>query len=211
MSGIAGFLPSLRRPSIGSSRRRCPMWPTTRARSGCASALSAPTRRSRPRLPTTATDLTSSSAARASASSACASAPRSPADTWTCRPRPRARWCAPRFRSARSAQARSPAETPLLHEVVVERVTHQLGPRGDSELALDRGAMCLDGSDAEEELLRDLRVRVPEGDQAQDLGLALAEIARSAERLGRGGGEPCPELGVQVRATLGGGAHRGHQ
>src|SRR5919108_158742 len=49
-------------------------------------------------------------------------------------------------------------ETSLLDEVVVERVAHQLGPCGHAELALDRRAMRLDGSDAEEELLGDLRV-----------------------------------------------------
>ncbi len=56
---------------------------------------------------------------------------------------------------------------------------------------------------AEEELLADLGVRVPESDQAQDVELALAEVVEL--RCGHVGfdGDACTERGVQVDPASG--------
>jgi len=58
---------------------------------------------------------------------------------------------------------------------VLERVVHELGAAGQPDLLLDVGAVGFDRSHAQIEMPGDLRVRVTEGDQAQDLDLALGQ------------------------------------
>src|SRR5688572_13683354 len=65
-----------------------------------------------------------------------------------------------------------------LEQPVLERVAHEVGAGREAELALDVRAVCLDRPHAEEELLADLGIGVPEGDQAQDLDLPRAEVVR---------------------------------
>ena len=62
----------------------------------------------------------------------------------------------------------------LVEHPVVERVAHKLGPGREQQLLADPRTMRLDRADGEEELVRDLGVRMAECDQPQDLDLALA-------------------------------------
>ena len=83
---------------------------------------------------------------------------------------------------------------PYSTRLVVERVTHQLRPGRAAGLLLDVRAVRLDRAHAEVELSGDLGVGVAEGDQAQDLELALGQVVRWAGRLRRGGRDLRPEL-----------------
>src|SRR4051794_32651913 len=65
-----------------------------------------------------------------------------------------------------------------LDEVVVEGVADELRARRAVDLLLDVRAVRLDGAGGEEQVLRDLRVGVPERDQLQHLALALGEVVR---------------------------------
>jgi hypothetical protein len=66
--------------------------------------------------------------------------------------------------------------------------------------------VALDGSPADEQPLADLRVRVPERDQAQDFDLLVAEpVGRPRRRLD---GDPGAELGVEVGLAASGAAER---
>ena len=58
-----------------------------------------------------------------------------------------------------------------------EGVAHELGAGGAAQLLLDVRAVGLDGPHAEEQLLGDLRVRVAERDEPQDVDLALGQPA----------------------------------
>jgi hypothetical protein len=60
-------------------------------------------------------------------------------------------------------------------EAVLERILDQLGAGGDLELALDACTMGLDRAYAQEELGGYLAIRVAEGDEPQNLDLALAQ------------------------------------
>ena len=66
-----------------------------------------------------------------------------------------------------------------------------------AELLLDVCAVRLDRAHREEELLRDLGVRVAQRDQPQDLDLALGEVVRRPGRLGRRGGQDGAEPGFR--------------
>ena len=95
-------------------------------------------------------------------------------------------------------------------QLVVERVATSSARVRAARLVLDVRAVRLDRADAEVELLADLRVRVAERDQAQDLELALGEVVgRPGGR--RRGGEPGAELGVEVGPALRGRADRLHE
>ena len=61
----------------------------------------------------------------------------------------------------------------LLDQAACEGVANELGAGGEPELLLDMRAMGLDGPDRKEELLADLGVRVPKGDQAQHFDFSL--------------------------------------
>jgi hypothetical protein len=61
---------------------------------------------------------------------------------------------------------------------VIDRITDELGPSAATGLVLDVRTVRFDRADAEEELLADLGVRMPERDQPQDLQLPLGEVVR---------------------------------
>ena len=70
----------------------------------------------------------------------------------------------------------------------------------------------LGGAHRDVEHLRDLLVRVAEGEQAQHLALAVREriLLRELRRLGVGGHQPSAELGIDVAAAARDLANRGH-
>ena len=103
----------------------------------------------------------------------------------------------------RAAAAAPEPSYPRFDEPVVQRVAHELGAGGAVELLLDVGAMRLDGTHREEELLGDLGVGVAQGDEPQDLDLALGEVVRRPRRLRRRGGEHRAQARIEVRAALG--------
>src|SRR4051794_4200524 len=190
----SGLASSMRIPRIPRPRGRSPMawwvsWsmPTVR---NCASSL----RRSS-RMPSAAYWAPVSSRARSSSRSRT-----SPRSMSASRPRP-----ASSSRSRRSpSRTRSMARTLRsrrrdVHEASLERVTHQLGARGQPQLLLDVRAVRLDGAHGEVQLLADLGVRVSERDQAQDVDLARGQIVGRA--LG-GGGERGAEARMQIRLAL---------
>src|SRR5271170_4531926 len=83
--------------------------------------------------------------------------------------------------SARTACTLAPGDQPAL-----QRVADEVGAGGERELLLDVRAVRLDRAHGQVQLLRDLRVGVPKGDQAQHVELALGEVVRRpGERLGR--------------------------
>jgi hypothetical protein len=59
---------------------------------------------------------------------------------------------------------------------VLERVAHELGAAGEPDLLLDVRAMRLDRADRQVQLAADLRVRVAQRDELEDLELALGEV-----------------------------------
>ena len=63
-----------------------------------------------------------------------------------------------------------------LDDAALEGVAHEIGPRREAQLVEDVAAVGLDGADAQEELTRDLLIRVAERDEAQDLALALGQV-----------------------------------
>src|SRR5215211_4593484 len=63
----------------------------------------------------------------------------------------------------------------LVEHAALERVAHELGAGRDPELLHDVGPVRLDRAHREVELTRDLLVRVTEGEQTEDLVLALRE------------------------------------
>ena len=82
----------------------------------------------------------------------------------------------------------------------LERVADQLGALGEVKLLLDVGAVGLDGPHADEELLGDLAVGVAEGDEAQDLELAIGEVVRAASA--GSAARRAPEIGLEVCPAL---------
>ena len=63
---------------------------------------------------------------------------------------------------------------------MLQRVADQLGPAGEPQLLLDVGTVALHGADADVELLGHLGVGVAEGDQAQYVALAVAQLVALA-------------------------------
>src|SRR3954454_736687 len=96
-------------------------------------------------------------------------------------------------------------------EPVLERVVHELGAGGQPDLLLDVRAVRLDRAHAQVQLPGDLRVRVAEGDQPEDLDLALGQVVGRAGGLGRRCRDAGAELRVQERAAARGGAHGLHE
>src|SRR5438309_1177203 len=96
-----------------------------------------------------------------------------------------------------------------LEHPVRERVAHELGARLEPELLLDVLAMCLDRPDRQVELIGDLTVRVAEGDASQDVDLTLGQVVGRARR--RLGGDPRPELRIEVDLAVGGAADCLHE
>src|SRR5688572_33331749 len=73
-----------------------------------------------------------------------------------------------------------------IDQTALDRVANQLRSAREPELLLDVCAVRLDGADAEIEPLGDLVVRMAQGDQAQDLHLAVGEVVgRGRVGLGR--------------------------
>jgi hypothetical protein len=95
-----------------------------------------------------------------------------------------------------------------LDQAPVEGVPDQFGAAARAELLLDVGAVGLHGSHADEELLGDLGVGVAEGDQAQNVGLALAQVLAAAIRFGSEAGA---ERGLKIGLAGGGPPHRLYQ
>src|SRR5687768_10615531 len=96
-------------------------------------------------------------------------------------------------------------------QVVIQRVTHELGTARDAELLLDVRPVRLDGADAQEELLRDLAVGVPERDQAQHLDLAVAQLRERSHRAVRRGRHARAEVRVEPGTAARGGADGLHE
>src|SRR3954454_8642896 len=122
-------------------------------------------------------------------------------------------WIVEPSRSATSnpwAASRAPAMLGVadVDEAVLERVLHQLGARRAADLLLDVRAVRLDRAHAQVEPARDLRVRVAERDQPQNLDLALGQVIRQAARRRRLGREPRAQPRIQVRLPLRGQPHR---
>ena len=97
--------------------------------------------------------------------------------------------------STRGSGTRVRAEIPLLtrgeedaeldvDQPALDRVADELGAGGHRQLLLDVRAVGLDGAHAQIELLGDLVVGVAEGDQAEDLQLALGEIVGASAASG---------------------------
>src|SRR6476619_8397033 len=111
---------------------------------------------------------------------------------------PRAHPTASRLRGQR-------ASTSSLDQTILERIAGQLRPAVETELLLHMGAMGLDSSDAERELLCDFGIGVTEGHQPQNLGLAWRErqtLAHACVVLEAGG-----QRRWQVLTALGGVPH----
>jgi hypothetical protein len=60
-----------------------------------------------------------------------------------------------------------------------EREHHELGTRFELQLAHDVRAMRVDRANGDEELLSDLLIRVAEGQQVQDVSLAVGQRPES--------------------------------
>src|SRR4051794_12179163 len=95
-----------------------------------------------------------------------------------------------------------------LEHAVFERVVDELGPAGEPQLLLDVGAVGLDGPHREVELLADLGVCVPEGDQPQYLSLALRQVVRWACGLRRRGRKGGAQARIKVGLAHRGATHR---
>ena len=85
----------------------------------------------------------------------------------------------------------------LLEQTVRERVAHQLRPAGKSQLLHHVRAVRLRRPDGDEELLRDLLVRVAEREQPQHLVLTVGErvLLGLARRIRVRRDQACAELG----------------
>src|SRR5689334_6072613 len=84
----------------------------------------------------------------------------------------------------------SPTSGSSSDEACVERIANELGARGQPQLLLDMSAVRFHGSHAQEELLGDLAVRVPERDELEHLALPVAQVVALLRRrvLGRDAG-----------------------
>jgi hypothetical protein len=85
-----------------------------------------------------------------------------------------------------------------VHELVLERVAHELGARAATQLVLDVRPVYLDRPCGEEELLADLGVGVAEREQSQHFDLAIREVIRRPCRFARQPGEGSAEPGIEV-------------
>ena len=65
-----------------------------------------------------------------------------------------------------------------LQQVVFQSVAGRRGPRGDSQLAVDRADMRIDGDQADDEPLGDLRAGQALREQTQHLHLTRGESSR---------------------------------
>ena len=69
--------------------------------------------------------------------------------------------------------------------------------------------MGLHRAHRQEQLVRDLGVGVAEGEKPQHAQFAVGELGRARHRLARRRRQARPQLGIQIRPSLGGGADRG--
>src|SRR6185437_2066286 len=91
----------------------------------------------------------------------------------------------------------------LVENALLERVAHELRSAREAQLLHDVRAVRLRPANGDEELRRDLLIRVPEREQPQHLTLAIGErILFGPARLGGlGGDEARPERGMDVAAA----------
>src|SRR3954451_25464586 len=91
----------------------------------------------------------------------------------------------------------------VVEQSLSDRVANELGASRDAQLLHDVGAMSLGGPDRDEELLRNLLVRMAVGEQPKHLALAAREriFLGSASGLGLGLDQSRTELRMDVAAS----------